>query len=166
MKHRFTRPLALVHVVSVFREPGEIDDAEIGTDRRPGIRSRLTDVVPTGPDKHARNEIVLLDQLPCFLVRRAPWSTAVVVSRAGEVSVAILKRFIPFCWPAPNLVRRHVVTSASGKGRSCLRVDQAGGWETSGETCASPRARSLFPPGQDCPQLSKCCRLRQSCRQR
>src|ERR1700674_2213714 len=57
-------PLALVHVESIFGKAGQIDDAEVRAARRPGIRCRLADVIPTGPDKLTGKEIVLLYNLP------------------------------------------------------------------------------------------------------
>src|SRR6185436_3771845 len=73
MQHWFVGPLALIHVIGVFWKTSEIDNAEVGTDGGPWIGSRLADVIPSGPDKHAGNPIVLLDEFPCFFVCRAPW---------------------------------------------------------------------------------------------
>ncbi len=46
-------PLALVKVERVFRKAGQVDNAEVRTDRGPRKRRGLAEVVPAGPDEHA-----------------------------------------------------------------------------------------------------------------
>ena len=76
--HGLGGPLALIEVVTIFREPGEIDKAKIRTARRPvilvvapPIRCGLADVVEAGPhefSEHVR-ELVLIGELDIGAIR-------------------------------------------------------------------------------------------------
>ena len=68
MQHGHARPLALIHVVSVFRKTRQINYAEVGASRRPPVWRRLAQVIEARPDVHAGKEVVLLDDLPGLFV--------------------------------------------------------------------------------------------------
>src|SRR5947207_11502882 len=55
MDRRDIGPLALVHVITVFRETGEIDDTEVRAARRPlgavAVRCGLAEIIEARPDK-------------------------------------------------------------------------------------------------------------------
>src|SRR5258708_33752270 len=113
-------PLALIHVVGVFRETGEIDYAKVRAAGRPRIRRGFSDVIKTRPDVHPGEEGVLLHDLPGLLVSRSPGSTAIVVRRTTEILIAILEWLVVANRPSSDLIRRHVIAAPRLTGRGCL----------------------------------------------
>src|SRR5262245_5580425 len=97
-------PLALIHVIGVFRESREIDDAKVGTDGGPRIRRRFANVIPPSPNKHARQEVVLLHNLPRLFMGRSPRGAAIVVSRTCVIGISFLELLVIFAGPASDLV--------------------------------------------------------------
>jgi len=53
MDNGVTAPDALVEIISVLRKTAEIKESEIGTARRPFVRSRFAQVIEAGPDELA-----------------------------------------------------------------------------------------------------------------
>ena len=51
MEHRLVGPLTLIHVITVFREAGKVDDAEVTAASREAVRCWLTDIIPACPDE-------------------------------------------------------------------------------------------------------------------
>ena len=75
-------PFALVHIIYIFRESCQIDDAEIGTSGRPWIRGRLTDIVESRPDILSADEIIEFHVPQSLFLGGSPRDMTVVIGRA------------------------------------------------------------------------------------
>ena len=72
VQHRLRCPLALIHVIGVFGETCEVDDAEVAGTSRESVGRRLADVVPSRPDILSSDERIMLHHIPGLFMRRAP----------------------------------------------------------------------------------------------
>src|SRR5574344_2166224 len=85
MKHPLlVIPLTLIHIVNIFGEARQIDDAEITTAGWESVRCGLADIVEACPDKLSAHIRRMLHHLPCLLMGTAPGCTHVVISTAHE----------------------------------------------------------------------------------
>ena len=118
MKHRLGGPLALIHIIGVLRETGQVDDAKVTATCRIAVGRGLTDVVPACPDKLPGAVRRVLDDVPSLLVGRTPRSMAVVIGRAHHRRVGI--RLVPSLRCYVDAVGRHTVVAARLQGRDAL----------------------------------------------
>ena len=115
-------PLALIQVINVFGESGQVDDAEVGAARGPAVGRGLADVVEAGPDVLAGDEVVVLHVAQGAFVGIAPRHVAVVVGRAREGFV--IEGYVPTGRPDVHRVAGHPVVAAGHQGGNALRDDE------------------------------------------
>ena len=115
-------PFALIEIIGVLRETCQVDDAEITAAGRESVRRWFADVVPSRPDVLTRDEVVVLDEVPSFLLQIAPRSTLVVVGRAHESWVGV--RSPPFLRRLDDGIGRHHVEATGGERRVAFREDK------------------------------------------
>ena len=122
VQHVLVGPLALIHIIYVFRESGKVYDAEIAAVSRESVRSRLADVVPAGPDELSRAERRVLYDFPSLLVRAAPRCVSLIVTAAHERRVGV--GLVPTLGHDTLFIARHLVISARLKCRNALRHEE------------------------------------------
>ena len=80
MEHvNIVAPVALIHIIDIFWETGEVDDAEIRAACGPSVGGRFAEIVETGPDELAADKVIVLGVGHGMLVGRAPGNMAVAV---------------------------------------------------------------------------------------
>ena len=72
VQHGLLCPLALIHIIGILGETGEVDDAEVTRACRESVGSGFTDIVETRPDILTTHEVVVFHHIPSLLMRTRP----------------------------------------------------------------------------------------------
>ena len=122
VEHGLRGPFALIHIIDVLRLAGEVDDAKIAGACREGIRSRLANIVETGPDKLSAHKGAVFHHIPGLLVGAGPRSVHVVVGRTHVGGIGI--RQPPLLGGLEDAVGGHTVEAVGLQGRDALGHDE------------------------------------------
>jgi len=122
VEDRLVRPLALVHIINVLRESGQVDDAKIATSRRIAIRGGLADIVPSCPNKLSGTVGSVLHNFPGLLMGRGPRGVGVVIGRAHHRGVGIGQ--VPALRQHEDAIRGHAVVAARLQGGDALGEEE------------------------------------------
>ena len=111
IEHRLVGPFALVHIINILRQSGQVDDTKIAAAGGETVRRRLTDIVETRPDKLSADIRCMLYHIPRLFVCRTPGGVHIVVGRTHKAGIVI--RLAPVFRGYDDLVRRHTIVTIS-----------------------------------------------------